>query len=69
MPGNLSKLLIGAKVQTTKPIEWHELRIPKGTPGVITSIDKSGKAAMVKFDDGRKYGSFECWVHELKLAR
>ncbi len=69
MAKSIAGLLVGAKVRITKVINWHDLSIPKGTQGVIKSIEGDGKAALVRFDDGRKYGSFVVWAHELKLSK
>ena len=68
MAKSIAALLIGVKVRTTKPINWHELRIPKGTLGTVQSIEGRG-AALVRFDNGSKYGSFTCWAKELKIAK
>ncbi len=68
IPKGVQRLLIGTFVRTKKAIHWHELSIPRGTIGVIKRIENSGNAALVKFDDGRKYGSFVCWIRELAPA-
>lgn len=59
----------GTKVRTTAAIRWHGLYIPKGTLGKVTRMLDGGDAAHVEFDDGRKYGSFSCFVHELRVVR
>ena len=68
IPKGIQRLLIGTSVKLKRAIQWHGLNIPKGAVGVIMRIDGRGTSAMVKFDDGRKYGSFECWIRELGPA-
>ncbi len=67
IPKGVQRLLIGTQVKLRKAIHWHELHIPKGTRGTIVSV-VGGNAAKVRFDDGRKYGSFDCWIRELDPA-
>jgi hypothetical protein len=68
IPKGVQRLLIGTSVRLKKPIHWHGLHIPRGTIGQIISVDGRGTSAMVRFDDGRKYGKFECWIRELGPA-
>jgi hypothetical protein len=63
---NTNHILIGAYVRTTKSINWHDLTIPKGALGTIMSVRRGGKSLVVKFHP--KYGNFECWADELRLA-
>lgn len=65
IPKGIQKILIGVTVKTKKPIRWHELVIPIGARGVIKKVESGGTVAIVQFDDGRKYGTFECWFSEL----
>ena len=58
----------GTKVVTTKRVQWHGLDIPKGTPGEIVMMLDGGEGARVKFDDGRKYGSFDIWATEFRVV-
>lgn len=67
IPKGVQRLLIGVSVKTKKAMHWHDLRIPAGTVGVIVSCH-SNNVVKVKFDDGRKYGSFEFYVRELGPA-
>lgn len=67
IPKGVQRLLIGTFVKLKKPVQWHGLYIPRGTIGVIKRIE-GNNAAYVKFDDGRKYGSFVCWIRELGPA-
>lgn len=68
MEHKMKYLPSGSKVKTTKAIDWHGLHIPKGTVGEIVRMLEGGAAAKVKFDDGRKYGSFDCWADELRIV-
>jgi hypothetical protein len=68
VPKVIRKLLIGSYVKLKKPIHRHDLHIPKGTVGYIMSVSERGTSAMIGFDDGRKYGKFECWFKDLDPA-
>ena len=70
IPKGIQRLLVGVSVRTKKSTDWHELYIPKGTVGVITSCysGAGGAVVKVKFDDGRKYWSFEFYARDLDPA-
>lgn len=58
---------IGLAVKTTVRMKWHGLDIPAGTPGALQGVEPRQPAAMVKFDDGEKFGSFVYWLRELRV--
>lgn len=59
----------GTKVRTTKRVQWHGLDIPKGTVGEVVLMLEGGEAVRVKFDDGRRYGSFDVWANEIQVVK
>jgi hypothetical protein len=65
---DIKRILLGTSVKTIKQIEWHGLRIPAGTRGVIIRVEGDGESAYIQFDDFQRYGSLVLWFKELGPA-